>query len=585
MKKIRKTLALALCALGTGLVASGGEAAGRLELTPCAKEKHEGFPADARCGIYEVWENRATKKGRKIPLQVVVLPARGPNRLPDPVIYLAGGPGDSAVKEGVYLGQDFDKLLERRDFLLVDLRGTGLSRGLYCTELQGAVGVQGFLDDFLPTDRIHACRDRLKKEVDLAWYTSDAAIDDVEEVRAALGYGPANLLAGSYGTRSALVYLRRHPKSVRTATLLGVVAPDERYPLELARSTQTALDGLIAECEGDPACRKAFPKLREETAAVLRQVTAQPVGVQVTNPKTGEPFELRLGRSAVAQTLRYMLYSPAGAALVPLQIHLAAQGDWKPLAQSAHFYGGIMTSTSDGYYQSVACAEDVAFIREEQIAPAVAGTFLGDFRVRKQQAACEGWPTRDLGPEIQQPVVSDVPVLVISGERDPATPASAGEKVVRTLKRGRHLVVADAAHSTRGMEGTDCLTDLMVSFIERGSAEKLDASCIARIRRPDFFVSAGEPEVKVARAELEKLVGSYKDAKSGLGAKVDLVGDRLRVTFPDSGEPFLLIPTSPTRFRFETLAGEGLEFVVSGGRATGVRQTGPGRSDLVLPRE
>lgn len=584
MRKIR--YAVAGCALGISLVASGGEAAGRLELTPCAQEKkHEGFPADARCGIYEVWENRDAKKGRKIPLQVVVLPARGADRLPDPVIYFAGGPGDSSVQEGVYVGQELDKLRDRRDILLVDLRGTGKSGGLFCPELQGTVGVQGFLDDFLPTDRIHACRDRLKKEVDLAWYTSDAAIDDVEEVRVALGYGPANLLGGSYGTRSALVYLRRHPKSVRTATLLGVVAPDERYPLKLARATQEALDGLITECEGDPACRKAFPKLREETDAVLRRVTAEPVRIQLTDPRTGEPFELRLGRFGVAQTLRYMLYSPAGAALVPLQIHLAAQGDWKPLAHSAHFYGGIMTSTSDGFYQSVTCAEDVAFIREEQIAPAVAGTFLGDFRVRKQQAACEGWPTRDLGPEIQQPVVSDVPVLMISGERDPATPASAAETVVRTLKRGRNLLVADAAHSTRGMEGTDCLTDLMVSFIETGSAEKLDASCIARIRRPDFFVSAGEPEVKVARAELEKLVGSYKDAKSGLSAKVDLLGDRLRVTFPDSSKPFLLVPTSTTRFRLEGLVGDGLEFVVAGGRATGVRQTGPGRPDLVIKRE
>ena len=585
MRKIRYAVAVAGCALGISLIASGGEAAGRLELTPCAKDKHEGFPADARCGIYEVWENRDAKKGRKIPLQVVVLPARGANPLPDPVIYFAGGPGDSSVQEGVYVGLELYKLRDRRDILLVDLRGTGKSGGLFCTELKGAVGVQGFLDDFLPTERIHACRDRLKKSVDLSWYTSDAAIDDVEEVRVALGYGPANIMGGSYGTRSALVYLRRHPKSVRTATLLGVVAPDERYPLELARSTQTALDGLITECEGDPACGKAFPKLREEAAAVLRQITAEPVRVQLTDPKTGAPVELRLGRTGVAQTIRYMLYSPAGAALVPLQIHRAAQGDWKPLARSAQLYGGIMISTSDGFYQSVTCSEDVAFIREEQIAPAVAGTFLGDFRVRKQMAACEGWPTRNLGPEIQQPVVSDVPVLAISGERDPATPASAGEKVVRTLKRGRHLLIADAAHSTRGMEGTECLTDLMVGFIETGSAEKLDTSCITRIRRPEFVLSDGEPEVKVARAELEKLVGSYKDAKTGLGAKIDLLGDRLRVTFPDSGEPFLLIPTSPTRFRFEAIVGEGLEFVIAGGRATGVRQIGPGRPDLVMKRE
>lgn len=586
MRKLNQAAVVAGCVLAIGFASVPGEAAGRLELTPCAKDKHEGLPADARCGIYEVWENRATKQGRKIPLQVVVLPARqAAERLPDPVIHFAGGPGDSSVLEGVYVAQELEKLRDRRDFLLVDLRGTGKSNGLYCTELQGSVGIQGFLDDFLPTERIHACRDRLKKEVDLAWYTTDAAIDDVEEVRAALGYGPANISGGSYGTRAVLTYLRRHPRSVRTATLTGVVAPDEKYPLGLARITQEALDGVIAECAGDPACHKAFPKLREETAAVLRRVAEEPVRVELTDAKTGKPWELRLGRYAVAQTLRYMLYSPSGAALVPLQVHLAAQGNWKPMAQSAAFYGSFMTSTSDGFYQSVTCAEDVAFIREEDIQKAVAGTFLGDFRVRKQQAACEGWPTRDLGPEILQPVVADVPALLISGERDPATPASAGEKVVRTLKRGRHLVIADGAHSWRGLEGTDCLSGLMVTFVETGAAENLDTSCVARIRRPDFFLSLGDPEVKVARADLEKLKGSYSDPATGQAAKVDLVGDRLRVTFPDSKEPFLLVPTSPTRFRFEALIGEGLDFVLEGGRATGARQIGPGRKDVVMKRE
>lgn len=572
-----------LASLSAAVPASAAESPRRPELTAC---KAPGFPADALCGTYEVFENRATRTGRKIPLKVVVLPATGPaaQRLSDPITYFAGGPGDASIPEGLYMAWELASLRKQRDVLLIDLRGTGESGGLFCKELQGSQGVQGFLDNFLPTDKIHACRDRLKKEVDLSWYTSDAALDDVEEVRQALGYGPLNVLGGSYGTRAVLTYLRRHPKSVRTATMLGVVTPGELYPLGLARATQKALDGWIAECEGDAACRGAFPELRQEVEAVLRRAAADPVRVELTNPETGAPLELRLGQRGVAQTLRYMLYSTGDAVLLPLTVHMAAQGDWKPLAQMAYLKGSAMGSTSDGFYQSVTCAEDVAFIREEEIGPAVAGTFLGDFRVRLQKAACEGWPTRDLGPETRKPVVSDVPALLISGERDPATPAENGETVVRTLKRGRHFVIADGGHSSQGMSGGDCISNRIAAFIEAGSAEGLDTSCIAQMRRPDFFLSFGDPEVTVSRADLERLVGSYADKETGLVAKMDLVGSRLRITFSD-GFQLLLIPTSPTRFRFEGMApGRTLTFQMAGGKATAVTQSGPGEPDLVLKR-
>jgi len=572
------TAAVSLCAAAPALAA---EALRRPELTPC---KEAGMPAEALCGTYEVFENRAARTGRKIPLRVLVLPAKGPDRLPDPIIYFAGGPGDASIPEGLFMAQQLAALRAKRDVLLVDLRGTGGSGGLFCPELQGSQGVQGFLDNFLPTDKIHACRDRLKKQVDLSWYTTDAAIDDVEEVRTALGYGKLNLMGGSYGTRAVLTYLQRHPESARTATLLSAVRPDERYPLGLARATQTALDGLIAECEGDPACRQAFPQLRGEVDAVLRRAAAEPVKVGLTDPATGQAIELRLGQRGVAQTLRYMLYSPAGAAVLPLEVHAAAQGDWKPLALSARLYGDNVTSMADGFYQSVTCAEDVAFIREDDIAPAVAGTFLGDFRVRLQKAACEGWPTRDLGKDIQAPVVSDVPALLISGERDPATPKENAAEVVRTLKRGRHLIIADGAHSTDGMHGNDCLSGLFAAFIEAGAAEKLDVSCIAGMRRPDFALSLGDLEVTLPRADLERLAGSYADKESGLAAKVDLLGDRVRVSLSE-GFQVLLVPIAPNRFRLEGMGPEQIvTFRLTGGRATALVLSQPGRPDLVMPR-
>lgn len=576
-----RSIVLALISILSGVAAPGlaAEAPRRPELAPC---KEPGLPHDARCGTYEVFENRAARSGRKIPLKVVVIPATGGDRLPDPIIYFAGGPGEASIPEGLFFVQELASLRPKRDFLLVDFRGTGGSGGLVCTEMQGLQGVQNFLDNFLPTEPIHACRERLKKDHDLSWYTTDAAIDDVEEVRLALGYGKVNLMGGSFGTRAVQTYLRRHPQSVRTATMLGVVAPDEQYPLGLARVTQNALDGWIAECAADAACHRAFPTLRQDIETVLRRVAAEPVRVELTDPETGAPFELRLEQRGVAQTLRYMLYSTGEAVLVPLMFRQAAQGDWKPLAQSAYLHGSAMSSGSDGFYQSVTCAEDVASIREEQIGPAVAGTFLGDFRVRQQQAACKGWPMRDLGPEIQAPVVSDVPALLVSGERDPATPAENGAKVVRTLKRGRHVVIEDGGHSTDGMTGNNCLFGRIAAFIETGSAEGLDLSCLKEMRRPEFATSFGDPEVTVAKADLERLTGSYENQEVGLAAQVDLVGSRLRMTFSD-GYRVLLIPTAPARFRFEGMAGRTAAFQLTGGKATALTLQG-GERELVLQR-
>jgi hypothetical protein len=279
-----------------------------------------------------------------------------------------------------------------------------------------------------------------------------------------------------------------------------------------------------------------------------------------------------------------MLYSAIDAARLPLEVHLAAQGDWKPLALTARLQGSIMDEQAEGFFQSVTCAEDVAFIREEDIAPAVAGTFLGDFRVRRQKDACQGWPTRDLGADLQSPVVSDVPALLISGERDPATPASNGERVARSLKRSRHLVIADAAHGTDGMQGEDCYSGLVSAFIEAGTVEGLDTSCIAKMRRPDFVLSFGDPEVKVARIDLDRLPGSYVGKDSRPTARVDIVGGRLRFGI-GKGPRYLLIPTSPTHFRVEGLPpGHKVAFQVAEKQATGLILSQPGRPDLVLKR-
>lgn len=573
---------LAVTCIAAVLYTAGPLAASpAFELKPCERAD---LPADARCATYEVFENRAAKAGRKVALQVVVLPAREEPRLPDPIVYFAGGPGAASIPEGVGLTNEMPGLRTRRDVLLVDYRGTGESDPLNCPGMQGTGGAQGFLDSFLPVDKVRECWNELAKERDLSQYTSDTAVDDLEEVRQALGYGKLNLMGGSYGTRAVLVFLRRHPQSVRTATLLGVYPTQEKGPLKMARSAQDALDGLVAECAGDAACHGAFPKLKDEIAAILARAERDPVSVELTDPETGKPISLKLNRSGVAQTLRYMLYMPTAAAQLPLSVHLAAQGDYKPLAETAYFFAANLSSMSDGFFLSVTCAEDLPYIREAEIAPAVAGTYLDDFRIRQQQAACKAWPVPAVGESFREAVRSDVPTILFSGERDPVTPKTDGELAAGTLSRSRHFVIADGAHGLAGLSGLECLNDLVIAFVETAGPEALDASCLTKIERPQF-VLAREQDVKLAAADLDRLTGTYTSREQGFQVAIERVGERLRAAVAGQ-PPLLLVPLSPTRFRLEGLPGGFLfEFRLADGRAESASFQQPGQPAQTLTRE
>jgi pimeloyl-ACP methyl ester carboxylesterase len=450
-----------------------------IDLGPCSTP---GLPAGTRCGTYEVFENRDAHTGRKLRLQVAVLPALGPERSPDPIAFFDGGPGQPSIAEAGWLDEHLGALRRHRDILLVDARGTGGSAPLSCDEAQSETErLQGFLDDYMPVGQVRACRDLLRKRADLSQYTTAHIVDDMAEVATALGYKTLNLAGTSYGTRAVLVFLRRHPERVRTATIFGVLPTDARVPLFAGRHAQTAMEALFATCAREAACIRSFPDLRADLAAVLRRAGEAPVPVTVADPETGRKISLVLTREGIAQTLRYMLYGDFGSARIPLALHRAARGDFGLLGEMAWIFGSSVTSGSRGLYLSVTCAEDVAFIREEDIPAAVAGTFLGDFRIRRQIAACAEWPAARLGREFLAPVVSEVPVLAISGERDPTTPPGNGEQVIRHLRRGRLIVVPGKAHAVVGTKGSECVAGLIARFVEAGAADQLDVSCITRM--------------------------------------------------------------------------------------------------------
>ena len=288
----------------------------RLVLNDC---KLEGVEGQAKCGTLEVYENRATK-GRKIGINVVVLPATGDKREPDPLVYFAGGPGSAATEDAPGIADAFKKVREHRDLLFVDQRGTGKSHPLDCS-FYNPEDLQSYLGYFFPLEEVRKCRPQLEAKADLTLYTTDIAIDDMDEVRAALGYESLNLFGGSYGTRAALTYLKRYPKRVRTAMLQGVSPPNSYLPSDFPQGNERALQGILAECAADQVCNTAFPNLKEETKSVLAQLIKGPVEVEMQKPGSKDRVKVKLSRDLAAEAIRYMMYNPVAATRVPLIIH------------------------------------------------------------------------------------------------------------------------------------------------------------------------------------------------------------------------------------------------------------------------
>jgi pimeloyl-ACP methyl ester carboxylesterase len=464
-------------------------------LEPCeVAGAREGTKEKVRCATYEVFENRATKRGRKIALKIVVFPATGRERSADPLFYIPGGPGSSATEDAPYIAQGFAKIRERRDLVFVDQRGTGGSNPLNC-DLFNPSSLQSYLGAYFPLEDVRKCREQLELKADLKLYTTSIAMDDLDEVRAALGYDRINIFGGSYGTRAAQVYLRRHPRRVRAIILHGVSPPGQFMPRDFPQHTERALDGVLEECAADEACRAAFPNLRAEVKAVLERLLRRAVEVTVKHPQSGVSTRVELSRDLAGEAIRYMLYQSDAASRIPLYIHLAAQGNFTPLAEAAIFYRRRIVATgSNGMYLSVTCAEDLPWIKPGEGERNAAHTFLGDYRLRHQRAACALWPRGEIPGDYAELTRANVPALIFTGQWDPVTPPVYGDMAAKYLTNSLHLVVPHGGHGFNGLDGLDCIQNLITDFVDRGMTKGLNTSCVNRIRRKGFLLKLAEPK-------------------------------------------------------------------------------------------
>lgn len=463
----------------------------RFTTAPCSFDTAPFGRVD--CGRLEVLQDRANPQGRTLKLSVAIARATGPQPAPDPVIYFSGGPGDAAVGLGraqqLLASTAFRTVRERRDLILFDQRGTGESEPKFCPSLTDALytaSFEGLAPDSLlqrQVSAIAACRKAmLAQGVDLGQYNSIASARDVQDLRQALKLDTVNLLGHSYGTRLALTVLREHPQGVRSLALSGVYPPDEAAFSVTADAFAQSLDNARAACSAEPACASLHPDLRADLEQLMVDFERAPLTIaaedRVRFPNGRIVLDGRLLGAGVFQAMYDRNFVP----VLPLFVRETRARNADVMKALAEAIALSPTTFSHGMHLAVSCfdnppADGEGLWREAAAKhPRLAawldgGRYGSDFR---QQ--CDAFHPQRATPAQRAPARSETPVLMISGEFDPITPAAFAAHAARTLPNATHVVLRGGGHF--GLYGhNDCTRGLLRSFLDAPD-QRPDLACL-----------------------------------------------------------------------------------------------------------
>jgi pimeloyl-ACP methyl ester carboxylesterase len=465
---------------------------GQLAFKPCALSSPLQS-VEAQCATLSVPENHdapaGDKTARRIDLAVAWIPAKGEAE-PDPIVMIAGGPGQSALQTYPMIDAAFADARRSRHVILLDARGTGDSHPLKCTTPETDDPLQDPMGKSPEAARVFAerCRDELAKTSDLRRYATTDHIRDLDLLRTKLGVEQLNLVGVSYGTRVAQQYAKRYPAHTRLLVLDSVAPNSLVLGQSFARNLESALKLQFTRCVADAACKAQLGDPSRNLATVRERLKAGNLApVRYRDPTTGEWRSDAPQFDHLAVLLRMYAYQPQAAAMLPLLLHDAAEGRYEGLlAQSRMLVGDVSDSMMIGMQLSVICTEDAADLRDD---PTDADTVLGTDLVAFSMAQCAVWPKGERPAGFREPLAGKVPVLAISGEFDPVTPPRYGDEAIKSLPNGRHLVLPGQGHN---VIGAGCMPKLFAQFVETADAKALDAACLERLKpTPPFAGNYG----------------------------------------------------------------------------------------------
>lgn len=392
-------------------------------------------------------EDRAKPQGRKLRLKLQVIPRASKGEPDAPLFLLQGGPGGAATTLAEFAADKLGLVHAMRDIVLLDQRGTGGSNPLNCPVREGSV--------FLPKDPA-ACLQHLSGHADPRLYTTPVFAQDLDDLRAALGYQQISLYGVSYGTRAAQVYLRQFPEHVKSLVLVSAIPLSAVLPDSLDPPAKRAVDLLVADCASDPLCHAAFPNFASE----------------ISSARAGLAPEQVIG-------LHFLLYSSTTARRVPWLVHQAFTGHSQPLDREiAQNRKTVTDALSIGLHLTVVCSEDVPFSKHPQPSDP-----FGAALDKEYAGACQGWPIAAMPENYRSPLKSEIPVLIIAGDRDPVTPPENARDIARDFPNANLVIVPGSSHFVDGFDG--CLTRVISRFL---NDRPIETACVDSLRPPKFFI-------------------------------------------------------------------------------------------------
>ena len=455
----------------------------------------------AYCGTLTVPEKRSGHKGgrKKIKLAVAIIPAANGRPAPDPIVWLAGGPGDDAVSEipmALAGGLNRD-----RDVIFMSQRGTySADPELTCPNVdEFAADSLGLVFGARSTGRLHVeatreCRDRLvSRGADLSAYNGPESAADYDGLRRALGIEQWNVFGISYGTDLALQYMRLHPKGIRSVGIDGVLPPSLAGGAVTWKAAREGYDGLFKACEEQPACNTRYPNLKATFERLVSEVEARPVTTTVTVPGQTQPVKVVLDGGVLVNWLASATHVAAG---VPRSIDELAHGNPQRVAEQ--WAGGKLSPqaigrTSHGLAYGIFCREWTPYESEQDVIRAGQRLFPSFPRSVLANAPfltwlhqdCRAWDVPPADPSVRQRTYSDIPTLVVSGGFDAQTAPSSGPYAARTLNRSTAVTIPYVAHVT--FADSRCSQQITVSFFENPTGP--DTGCLAGLQPPTFEIA------------------------------------------------------------------------------------------------
>lgn len=465
-----------------------------------------GASPATRCGELIVPERRDRADSREIRVPIALIPAPDQERkAKDPLLFLMGGTGGGY---GVLHQLGMLPTFLNRDVLVVEQRGNPMATPYFgCENVPSAIPLHRLYNsvvDYTGQESVDACkRDLAAKGIDLQAYTTPYAVDDLIDLRRALGIEQWNVYGISYGGRVGTTLMRKDGAAIRSLTIDSAQITGTWFS---SWERLKAVNLFFERCAAAPQCGAQFPNLRQTFEQTLTRLSKRPVRIRYAGKRD------TLNDYGYLHLVVWSLYQLGldQTSQLPAAIEASGRGDFNALLAINSIYGDYeppRLPPNKGYTQegdhnaqqiSVLCAEEFPYNKDVDEPAEARAAGWGDAAValladieRREREVCDAWGFEADAPEQAAPPVGDRPTLIVYAEHDTIAPPSHGEIALRSLDNAQLVVFPWTAHGVIS-ERQDCFFQIFIPYLNNPAAP-LDLSCVRAIPEPAWAPLSAQP--------------------------------------------------------------------------------------------